>query len=225
MIDLYQISTFILPILIAVTLHEAAHGYAALRYGDDTAKQAGRLSLNPLRHVDGFGTILLPGMLALANSPVVLGYAKPVPVRFDRLNNPRRDMMLVAMAGPGMNIALLILSALLINLLPFLPSEAAKWLLLNLQFSIVINAVLAVFNMLPVPPLDGSKVMAGLLPPALGKRYVALERYGILIVLGILLLPHLIDSLTGYWIPLAEYLISRPALWVAQQLANLFIFL
>ena len=183
---LYVASTWIIPVLLAVTLHEAAHGYAARRFGDNTAWVMGRVTLNPLKHVDPFGTIILPGILLLLRSPFLFGYAKPVPVNFNALRNPRRDMVFVALAGPGTNIALALLSAMLIYGAKIMPEPASAWVTHNLINSILINVVLAVFNMLPIPPLDGGRVATGLLPLPLAKRFAGIEPYGLLIILGII---------------------------------------
>src|SRR5271165_4826157 len=183
---LYTASTWIIPVLLAVTLHEAAHGYAARLFGDNTAWTMGRVTLNPFKHVDPFGTIILPGLLLLARSPFLFGYAKPVPVNFGALRNPRRDMVFVALAGPGTNMLLAILSALLFYVARLTPEPASAWITQNLVNSIIINVVLAVFNMLPIPPLDGGRVLTGLLPLSLAKPFAALEPYGLLILLGIL---------------------------------------
>ncbi len=185
-------SVWALPILIAIPLHEAAHGFAAWRLGDDTAYRLGRVTLNPLRHVDILGTILLPVMLLLAHSSFLFGYAKPVPVNFQRLNHPRRDMVLVAAAGPAMNILLAVISAELIHLAFALPDAASQWAGETLYRSILLNLVLAIFNMIPMPPLDGGRVAVGLLPRALGLRLARLERFGmpilLLLVIGLPLL-------------------------------------
>ena len=179
-----------IPLLLAITLHEAAHGYAALRYGDDTAKAMGRISINPLRHVDPLGTIILPGLLLLSGSPILFGYAKPVPVNFSRLNNPRRDSVIVAAAGPATNIALAYISALLFHFLIFLPPNLQLLLQEMLSFSVLINVMLALFNMIPIPPLDGGRVAVGLLPNSLARPLARLEPYGIFIIFGLILIPY-----------------------------------
>jgi len=193
---LYTVSTWVIPLLLAITLHEAAHGFAARSLGDNTAWMLGRVTLNPFKHVDPFGTILLPAMLLLLRAPFLFGWAKPVPVNFRALNNPRRDMILVALAGPGANIFLAVASALLFYVARELPSPANAWVAQNLVNSILINVILAVFNMLPIPPLDGGRVVTGLLPRRLAYRFEGLEPYGLLIILtAIFLLPYAGQSL------------------------------
>lgn len=188
---LHAASIWLLPVLLAITLHEAAHGFAARRLGDDTAFRLGRVTLNPLRHIDPFGTIILPGLLLLMRAPFVFGFAKPVPVRFDRLRSPRRDSVLVALAGPVTNLALAFVSAVLVHVAIILPSVAANWAVSTLLVSIQLNLVLAVFNMLPLPPLDGGRVIAGLLPRSFAPWMTWLERRGMLILIGLLMLPSL----------------------------------
>lgn len=162
---IYTATTWAIPIVIAITFHEAAHGWVANRLGDDTAARLGRVTFNPFKHVDPFGTIVLPALLLLMRAPFLFGYAKPVPVNFARLKHPRRDMIWVALAGPGVNIALAFVCALGLHVALSLPGVVGEWLLLNLRNGLLINVVLAVFNLLPVPPLDGSRVVTGLLPP------------------------------------------------------------
>src|SRR4051794_15625654 len=194
---LYTASTWVLPVLLAITLHEASHGFVAHLRGDDTAWRLGRVSFNPLKHVDPFGTILLPGLLLFLHAPFLFGYAKPVPVNFRALKNPRRDMVLVAAAGPGINIAMAIAAALLAHAAGFLPAGAQQWTMLNLENAIVINVVLAVFNMIPLPPLDGGRVAVGLLPNFLARPLARLEPYGMLILIAILIALPLLGAQLG----------------------------
>ena len=179
---LQQATTWVLPVIFAVTFHEAAHGFVAYRFGDDTAARAGRMTLNPLKHVDPFGTVLLPALLYLG-SGFLFGYAKPVPVNFARLHHPRRDMVWVALAGPGMNVLLAIISSLLFYGIDWVPAGASRWFTANLVHSLQLNAVLCVFNMLPFPPLDGGRVAVGILPRFLAQPLARVEPYGMLILL------------------------------------------
>jgi Zn-dependent protease len=196
-ITLYDLSVWVLPLVIAITFHEAAHGFVAHRLGDNTAWQLGRVSFNPLRHIDPFGTVLLPAMLLFSHSPFLFGYAKPVPVNFRNLNNPKLDMVWVALAGPVTNILLALAAALAFHALPFAPASSAKWIADNLKNALLINAVLAVFNMMPIPPLDGGRVAVGLLPRPLALPLARLEPFGMLILIGILILLPLAGSQFG----------------------------
>jgi len=207
---LYQASTWVLPVVFAVTFHEAAHGFVAYHFGDDTAWQAGRVTFNPLKHIDRFGTILLPALLILMRSPFLFGYAKPVPVNFRRLDKPRRDMVWVALAGPATNVLLAVVSSLLFYGVDLVPASPAEWLAANLVHSIQINAVLCVFNMLPLPPLDGGRVAVGLLPDALALPLARLERYGILILLLFLFVLPYVGEQTGHNLNILGWLIGRP---------------
>jgi Zn-dependent protease len=192
-----EASTWVIPVIIAVTFHEAAHGFVARMCGDDTAWRLGRVSFNPLKHIDPFGTVLLPGMLLLLRSPFLFGYAKPVPVNFKALRNPRRGMIWVAAAGPGMNIALATAAALAFHLVFYLPATSTQWVAQNLQNAVVINVWLAVFNMLPLPPLDGGRVAVGLLPAFLARPLAALEPFGMLILIAVLFLVPLLGQQLG----------------------------
>ena len=203
------LSVWALPVITAITLHEAAHAWAADRLGDDTARRLGRTGFNPGRHIDTFGTLILPGLLLLAGSPFVFGWAKPVPVAFHRLNNPKRDMVWVALAGPGINIALALAAGLLLQPLGQLEANGVTlWAWENLKNVITANVVLACFNMLPIPPLDGGRVLTGILPGPLAWRFARLERYGLLIIIGAAFLVPLIAGELGYsFNPLASVLL------------------
>jgi Zn-dependent protease len=196
-ITLYDVSVWVLPLVIAITFHEAAHGFVAHHFGDNTAWELGRVSFNPLKHIDPFGTLILPAMLLLSHSPFLFGYAKPVPVNFRSLRNPRIDMVWVALAGPATNIALALFAAAGFHVLAFVPASAAQWVADNLKNALVINVVLAVFNMLPIPPLDGGRVAVGLLPRVLAAPLSRLEPFGMLILIGILIILPLAGSQFG----------------------------
>jgi Zn-dependent protease len=194
---LYDVSVWVLPLVIAITFHEAAHGFVAYHFGDNTAWNLGRVSFNPLRHIDPFGTLIMPAILLFAHSPFLFGYAKPVPVNFRALRHPRIDMVWVALAGPATNIALALFAAAAFHLLNFAPENMAQWLADNLKNALVINVILAIFNMLPIPPLDGGRVAVGLLPHMLAAPLARLEPYGMLILIGILILLPLAGSQFG----------------------------
>jgi Zn-dependent protease len=193
----YTVSVWVLPLVIAITFHEAAHGFVAHHFGDNTAWDRGRVSFNPLKHIDPFGTVVLPAMLLLSHSPFLFGYAKPVPVNFRALRNPRLDMVWVALAGPATNIILALVAATAFHLVGYLPANAAQWVTDNLKNALVINVVLAIFNMLPIPPLDGGRVAVGLLPNVLAVPLSRLEPYGMLILIGILIFLPLVGTQLG----------------------------
>ncbi len=210
---LYDASTWVLPVLFAITLHEASHGYVAWRLGDDTAYRLGRVTFNPLKHVDPFGTVILPALLFMT-SGFLFGWAKPVPVNFGRLNRPRRDMVLVAAAGPASNLVLAAVSALGFHLLPFASETLGAWLKQALEVSVFINLVLAVLNMLPLPPLDGGRVAVGLLPRALAMLLARLERWGLLILIGGLFLLPMLGRQIGLNLDVFRWLILEPISWL-----------
>ncbi len=217
---LYTISFMALPLMLAIVLHEYAHGWVANHFGDSTARLEGRLTLNPLAHVDPFGTVILPLLCLLVPGGFFLGWAKPVPINPMRLHNPRRDMALVAAAGPGMNLLLALASAGLLSLLFAVdPSLGDYWppqpgmdlrrdflgiLLLPLvamaSWSVVINVLLMVFNLIPIPPLDGGRVLTSLLPVRSSMALARLEPYGMLIIVGLIILDpqiHVIRTIIG----------------------------
>ena len=217
-ITLYDLSVWVLPLVIAITFHEAAHGFVAHHFGDNTAWERGRVTFNPLKHIDPFGTIVMPAILLLSHSPFLFGYAKPVPVNFRALRNPRIDMVWVALAGPGTNIALALAAALAFHVLNYLPADAAQWVADNLKNALVINVVLAIFNMLPIPPLDGGRVAVGLLPRVLAASLARLEPYGMLILIGILILLPMAGSQFGLNLDVISAILRKSTGFVIQLL-------
>lgn len=219
---LYLIAVMALPVIVAITLHEAAHGWVARQLGDDTAFRLGRVTFNPVRHIDPFGTLLLPAMLlVVSHGQAMFGYAKPVPVDFGRLHHPRRDMVIVAAAGPATNLLLAIVSAALLPLAAEVPPPFRGWVRDTLIYGVRFNVLIAIFNMLPLPPLDGGRVVAGLLPPPLATPFAQLERYGFLILLAALFLLPPLGRAAGLDLDLFRALVGEPARWLSGQIFDL----
>lgn len=211
--SLNRLVVMLVPLIFAVTLHEVAHGYVAYRLGDHTARQAGRLTLNPLKHLDFFGSLLLPLLLKFSGSPVIFGYAKPVPVNFANLRDVRKGTILVAAAGCTVNLVLAVLSGLSFQLLM---RTAPHWyrsivsplvmdLFLMLGYSVLINAVLAIFNMIPIPPLDGGRILSMFLPPGLQRKFLRLERFGMLVIIFLLISNVLNKLISFFLVPLLHF--------------------
>ena len=214
--NITQFILLILPLILAVTLHEVAHGYAALKMGDHTARLAGRLTLNPLKHLDLFGSFLLPLVLKLTGSPFIFGYAKPVPVNYHNFREYRKGTLWVSAAGVLANIILALISAALFQLLA---ATEASWtqsqyalpfvfLLQLLYYSVIINCILALFNLIPIPPLDGSRILAMLLPAPLRVHFARLERFGMIIILVLLMTGPLWRLMDFFLKPMLDFLLG-----------------
>jgi Zn-dependent protease len=215
---LYSIATWLVPLIIAIVFHEVAHGLVARRFGDPTAERMGRLTLNPIKHVDPVGTLMLPMLLAIAHAPI-FGWAKPVPVRADRMRNPRRDMIIVALAGPGMNMLLAVVATAILAVGLAMgggdPMSPGGFIASNAINFLLINIFLAVFNLIPLPPFDGGHVVEGLLPRPLAARFRRLGRFSLPILFALLLV------LPALW-PEAN-IVAKAVTPIVQAIARLFL--
>jgi Zn-dependent protease len=215
---LYSIATWLVPLIIAIVFHEVAHGLVARRFGDPTAERMGRLTLNPIKHVDPVGTLILPMLLAIAHAPI-FGWAKPVPVRADRMRNPRRDMIIVALAGPGMNMLLAVVATAILAVGLAMgggdPMSPGGFIASNAINFLLINIFLAVFNLIPLPPFDGGHVVEGLLPCPLAARFRRLGRFSLPILFALLLV------LPALW-PEAN-IVAKAVTPIVQAIARLFL--
>jgi len=209
---LYDISIWLVPVILAITLHEASHGFVALRFGDDTALQAGRVTFNPIRHIDPFGTVILPIMLLVAsNGTMAFGAAKPVPVNFARLRPWRLGVIAVAFAGPGSNLILAFISALLLHLVPSGSGMVGEWMVNALVASMRINLILFFFNLIPIPPLDGGRILVAVLPQNLARPVARLERAGFVIILLALFVLPLLGEQLGVDLNIFQWIVGIPA--------------
>ncbi len=208
----FAASVWVMPVVIAITFHEAAHGWVAWRLGDPTAKILGRVTFNPLKHIDPFGTVILPALLLFGSGGrMMFGFAKPVPVDYGRLRQPRSGMVLVAVAGPASNLLLAVVAALAMHGLVAFDGDFREWVARNLVNAVYINCLLCVFNMIPLPPLDGGRVAVGLLPPVLGMRLARLERAGFVILIAALFLLPLLGDSFGMNLNIFWWLVGGPA--------------
>jgi len=211
------VSTHAIPVLLAITLHEAAHGYAARQLGDDTAWQMGRVTLNPFPHIDLMGTVIMPLMLFFATSGQFLfGYAKPVPVDFSRLGHPKRDMIWVALAGPAANLFQAFAWAVVIYLLSGMGSDE-RFFLDMAQAGVLVNLVMFAFNLFPLPPLDGGRIVVGLLPMRMALGFASIERYGFFIVMGLVLM----GAVNTFWMRPIMQATTQAIEWALEPLASL----
>ena len=215
----YTASVWILPVLVAVTFHEASHGWVAWRLGDDTAKRLNRVSFNPFKHLDLFGTIILPALMLIGSGGrMMFGFAKPVPINPANLNNPRRDMVLVAAAGPISNLGLALLAALLLHTVIIFEGDFREWVVSNLINTVWFNILLFIFNLLPIPPLDGSRIAAGILPPTIAYNLLRFERFGFLIIIGIFFVIPLLIERFGFEINIFWWLVGGPAEYIMRYM-------
>ena len=216
------IMVWAMPILLAITLHEAAHGWVASKLGDDTAKNMGRVTFNPFKHIDKFGTIILPaGLLLLSGGQYMFGFAKPVPVNFNNLRNPRRDMILVAGAGPATNFLLAIAAGVLLHMAPYLPDSYIPLVAENLRNLLFANVIFGVFNLIPLPPLDGGRIAVGLLPRPFSYWLARVERFGFLIIIFVFFALPWIGQKLNLDLNVLWWLVWVPTMFVVDIIATI----
>lgn len=215
---IYEMTTWIIPLLLCMIIHEVAHGYVAMKLGDMTAKRAGRLTLNPKEHIDLVGSIIFPLVLLVIHAPVLFGWAKPVPVNFNNLKNPKRDMGIVAFAGPFSNFILAILFVLFGKLFLMIVqpnSQVFYWLIANIQHGLMLSIAIGLFNLIPILPLDGGRILASVLPLRYSYEYQKTERYGFLVLLALLfVLPMVGVDIIGWVIGIFFPLLLDVVLWL-----------
>jgi len=216
------IMVWAVPILLAITLHEAAHGWVASKLGDDTAKNMGRVTFNPFKHIDKFGTIILPAaLLLISGGQYMFGFAKPVPVNFHNLRNPRRDMILVAGAGPAANFLIAITAGLLLHVAPHLPDSYIPLVAENLRNLLFANVIFGVFNLIPLPPLDGGRIAVGLLPRPFSYWLASVERFGFLIIIFVFFALPWIGQKVNLDLNVLWWLVWAPTMFVVDIIATL----
>ena len=209
---LFLLSIWVIPILVAITFHEAAHAWVAYKLGDNTAAIAGRVTLNPIKHIDTVGTIIIPSLLIFLGAPYIFGYAKPVPVNFSNIKNSRTGMIIVAMAGPLANFSLAVIGTIILLQLSSDASGFGKWFFITSYLFVNLNIVLGVFNLLPILPLDGGRILTGLLPLKFATKFVASERYGLTLLIVLIFLLPLIGNMIGFEL--------SPLTWVVLPIVN-----
>lgn len=220
--ELYRLSCWVLPAMAAIILHEIAHGYAALYFGDDTAKREGRLSLNPFKHVDPFGTVIFPLFLVLVHAPFMFGWAKPVPVDFSKLKKPKSQMAWVAAAGPACNFAQALLCLTVLSLCKHSGYIPSFWVQMVLVNTVLFNLSLMIFNLIPVLPMDGGRILTGILPLKAAIRFAGTEKYGFVVIVSLLILVPMLGDYIGRDFDFVSYFLAGALQRLVSVLAGIF---